>query len=110
MHCSKCGTEVSQGTSFCPHCGAQVAFYSGQQINTWLVPAILGTLFCCMPFGIVSIVFASKANSALGAGDFQQARENAEKAKIWFWVSFGVGIVASIAGIFLQILAATVAD
>ena len=62
-----------------------------QQINTWMIPAILATLLCCFPFGIVSIVFASKSQSALSVGDMYGARDNAEKAKIWFIVSVAVG-------------------
>lgn len=117
MRCSRCGTELAPGAVFCPACGNQNSFYGGQpqpqmqpqmqpQINTWLVPSVLVTIFCCLPFGIVSIVFASKANTALGIGDFQQAQENAYKAKTWFWVAFGVGIVTNIIGISLQIFAA----
>ena len=34
-----------------------------------LVWAILSTLFCCLPLGIVSIVFAAQVNGKLAAGD-----------------------------------------
>ena len=114
MNCSKCGREITEGTSFCPVCGNQVSAQTPGapvQINTWLVPAILATIFCCLPFGIVSIIFASRANSDLSAGNFQQAQMNAAKAKTWFWVAFGVGIVATVLWMIAQVIfAAAAAD
>ena len=124
MKCGKCGTELPPNASFCPVCGNQMGANPGQMppqsqfqpqshfqppqapINTWLVPAILATIFCCLPFGIVSIIFASKANSSLSIGDFQQAQENASKAKTWFWVAFGCGLVSSVLAFLIQIIAA----
>ena len=98
MRCSKCGAELPQDTSVCPACGYQMDFNDGQQmppvqIKSWLAPAILSTIFCCIPFGIVSIVFAAKANHAAGGGNFQLAQQAAKKAKTWFWISFVCGIL-----------------
>ncbi len=116
MNCSKCGKELAQDASFCPACGNQINPGAAPAptpvptapvtINTWLIPAILATVFCCLPFGIVSIVFASRANSAIGAGNYQLAQENAYKAKTWFWVAFAVGIVTSILSVIVQVAAA----
>ena len=57
-----------------------------------MAPAILTTLFCCLPLGIVAIVFAAQVGGKLKAGDYDGARDASRKAKIWCWVSFGVGI------------------
>lgn len=43
--------------------------------------AILSTLFCCLPLGIVSIIYASKVNKLYRAGDYQGAQDAADKAK-----------------------------
>ena len=64
--------------------------------NNYLVWAILGTIFCCLPFGIVSIVYASKVDGLWLAGDYFAATEAARKAKTWFWWSFGIGLTANI--------------
>ena len=48
-----------------------------------LVWAILSTLFCCLPLGIVSIVFAAQVDGKLAAGDFAGARDSSAKAKFW---------------------------
>ena len=53
------------------------------QVSNNLVWAILSTLFCCLPLGIVSIVFAAQVNTKLAAGDVAGARESADKAKKW---------------------------
>jgi hypothetical protein len=68
--------------------------YGGQpQINNNLVWAILTTVFCCLPLGIVSIVFAAQVNGKLAAGDVAGAMDSAKKAKTWAMASAGVGVV-----------------
>lgn len=52
-------------------------------VHTYLVPAILCTIFCCMPFGIVGIVYAAQVSSKLQAGDVAGARLVSGKAKSW---------------------------
>jgi hypothetical protein len=64
--------------------------------QNYLVPAILATLFCCLPGGIVSIVYAAQVNSKWDAGDYNGAVNAARNAKTWFWISFGVGIAIAI--------------
>ena len=58
----------------------------------YLVWAILTTILCCLPFGIVSIIFAAQVNSKWVAGDFSGAQSASKNAKVWAWVSFAVGI------------------
>lgn len=70
------------------------------QVPNYLVQAILTTLFCCLPTGIVAIVFASQVNNRLAAGDYPGALDSSRKAKTWSWVSFGLGI----AGVLLWLL------
>lgn len=62
-------------------------------VPNYLVPAILTTLFCCLPAGIASIVFAAQVNGKVAAGDVAGAMESSRKAKMWAWISFGVGLV-----------------
>ena len=109
MFCSKCGNQIADGTTICPNCGNTVAPGAAanvavQQINTWLIPAILVTVFCCLPLGIVSIVYAAGANSEVSNRNFVLAQEKADKAKMWFWLAFGCGIVANILAIILQVV------
>ncbi len=58
--------------------------------------AILSTLFCCLPLGIFSIVFAAQVNSKRSAGDYQGARDASDKAKkfaIWSAIAGVIVIV-----------------
>ncbi|MDR2910885.1 MAG: CD225/dispanin family protein [Bacteroidales bacterium] len=63
----------------------------------YLVWAIIATVLCCLPFGIVSIVFAAQVNSKWAAGDFTGAQISSKNAKTWAWVSFGAGLLFAIA-------------
>jgi hypothetical protein len=49
--------------------------------------AILTTLFCCLPFGIVSIVYAARVDSKYNAGDLAGSREASDSARKWAIVS-----------------------
>ena len=70
-----------------------------------LVWAILSTLCCCLPFGIVAIVYAAQVDGKYAAGDYQGAVDSANKAKTWCWVSFGIGIVVTIISVLIQVFA-----
>lgn len=74
----------------------------GQPPSNNLVWAILSTLFCCLPLGVVSIVFAAQVNGKWAAGDVAGAQESARKAKtfaLWSTIigAVGVGIYVIIA-------------
>ncbi|WNH53699.1 MULTISPECIES: CD225/dispanin family protein [Stenotrophomonas] len=66
------------------------------QVPNNLVWAILATLFCCLPGGIVSIVYAAQVNGKLAAGDIAGAQDSSEKAKKWAIYSAIAGIVVGI--------------
>ena len=55
----------------------------GPYVPNHLVWAILTTLFCCLPLGIVSIVYAAQVDGRRAAGDIATARELSHKAKMW---------------------------
>jgi hypothetical protein len=74
-----------------PSSGYGTGGHTGPPPN-YLVQAILTTLFCCLPFGIVSIVFAAQVNSKFNAGDVTGAVDVSRKAKLWAWLSFGFGL------------------
>ena len=69
----------------------------------YLVWAILTTVFCCLPFGIVSIIFAAQVNSKWQMGDYEGAKLSSKNAKLWAWISFGVGIATYILSMLLAV-------
>lgn len=175
MNCIKCYQEISEGSKFCPHCGAEQpdtasAANTDAQANTaaqpdaaasqntaaqpdaaasqdtvaqqdqntqyqdpyaqyqntytsdhqntqyqtppvyrssyepekpinwvpYLVLSIITTVCCCLPFGVVGIVYATKINSAMNAGNYEEAQKSAKTAKIWIIVAAAVGVIANI--------------
>ncbi len=61
-----------------------------------LIWAILTTILCCMPLGIVSIVYAAKVDSLWYAGRQQEAIDAAKSAGNWAIWSAVAGIVIGI--------------
>ena len=125
MFCSNCGARNEENATYCANCGnelrrietprvdvppppqpqTQTSFgpQSSQYVPNYLVPAILTTLFCCLPFGIVSIVYAAQVNGKLAAGDHQGALQSSRSAKMWAWIAFGTGLLL-IVGYFVLVL------
>lgn len=75
-----------------------------EYIPNHLVWAILSTLFCCLPLGIVSIVFASQVDGKRAAGDIAGAREASAKAKFWALLSAGLMLVPLVLYLFFILL------
>jgi len=64
----------------------------GQPPKTWLVESILVTLFCCLPFGIIGIINASKVESKFFAGAVDESLQASKDAAKWTKIGFFVGI------------------
>jgi len=60
--------------------------------KNWLVESILVTIFCCLPFGIAGIVFASQVNSKWAVNDYAGALQASKDAAKWTKIGFFVGI------------------
>ena len=78
MYCPNCGAENIDEAKFCKGCGKPMHGTPPAEVEpeperygtseslgplpempTYLAQAILVTIFCCLPFGIVSIVYAA---------------------------------------------------
>lgn len=79
-----------------------------QYVNNHLLLAILTTLFCCIPFGIVSIVYAVQSNSAMMMGDTYMAQLKADKAKFWGLLALIIGLILNVFIFFLTGMSAVV--
>lgn len=64
--------------------------------DNYLVWAILSTIFCCLPFGIVSIIYASQVNTKWQMGDYEGARQSSKNAKTWVLVSVGIVVLSGL--------------
>ena len=63
------------------------------QPKNYLVESILVTIFCCLPFGIAGIVFASQVNSKYASGDYEGAVKASDDAKKWMKWGLIAGII-----------------
>lgn len=68
--------------------------------DNYLIWAILSTLFCCLPLGIVAIIKATQVDSYWAQDKYEDAYQSAADAKRWTHIS--VGLAA--AGIAIYIL------
>ena len=75
------------------------------QIPNYLAQSILVTLCCCLPVGIPAIVYASRIDNLMRMGQYAEAQECSRKAKMWCWISFGIGIPANIIAFIFQFAA-----
>lgn len=73
----------------------------GQPIPTYLWQSIVVSFFCCLPFGIPGIVYAAKVDGLMARGDFDGARRASDSAKMWCWISFGLGLGFGLLAFFL---------
>ena len=71
------------------------------QPKNYLIESILVTIFCCQPFGIVGIVYASQVNSKFDSGDFDGAARASKEAKKWMNWGFIAGIITIVGVLFL---------
>ena len=76
-----------------PPYGVPQGGFPTQQPDSNLVWGILSTVLCCLPLGIVSIVYASKVSGLWAQGRYAEAQEasaNAKKWAIWSAVAGGM--------------------
>ena len=59
--------------------------------KTWLLESILVTCLCCLPFGIMGIVNATKIEALYSNGQYEQALYHSRQAKKWtLWGFFSM--------------------
>lgn len=116
LFCPKCGSLNQDDANNCVSCGASLQQSAGGEsaqspapqnyspqgpaaganIPNHLVWAILSTICCCLPAGIVAIVFAAQVNSKIAAGDIAGAQSSSQNALLWTYISVGLGLFSGI--------------
>jgi hypothetical protein len=110
--CQSCGKSVSKSAGTCPSCGhpqrgvvmasvptptsppAQPQVSTPPPVpNSHMVQAIIATLLCFLPFGLVAIIHAGKVDGAHARGDYGEASRRSEAAKHWVNYSVIVAVV-----------------
>lgn len=118
MFCPQCGANNADNAAVCVQCGRNfqpvttatplaatgVVIPPGATVPNYLVFAILATVLCCLPTGIPAIIYAAQVNTKLQAGDYAGAQESSKNAKMWCWISFGLGVATFVGTIGLGML------
>lgn len=113
MFCPQCGANNADTAVVCVQCGRSLQSNAptplpvtgvvqppGAEVPNYLVFAVLVTVLCCLPTGIPAIIYAAQVNGKVQMGDLAGAKAASDNAKMWCWISFGVGI----AGILLYVM------
>lgn len=61
--------------------------------NNWLWQSIVATILCCIPFGVVGIIYAAKVDSLYFDGKYGESERVAQKAKMWTLISVGAALL-----------------
>jgi len=73
-----------------------------------IIATVVSVVFCCLPHGLISLIFALQVNNKAAAGDLQGALNAAKQAKLWAIVSIIVSavwlVVALVFGVLNAIL------
>jgi predicted secreted protein len=75
-----------------------------------LVWAILSTLFCCLPLGIASIVFAAQVNGKWASGDYTGAVESSKKARTFALWGTIIGAVVAVLWLLVVVVGGVAID
>lgn len=91
MFCRKCGAPNRENAYKCTQCGELLHAVVSETVESNLAMAIAVTVLCCMPFGLVGIVYATQVNAKALAGDIAGARAAARNARTWSLLGLGFG-------------------
>ena len=74
--------------------------------ETNLVWAILCTVLCCLPLGIVAILKANKVETYYNMGNYEAALQASQDARKWSLIGAGVSLVFSILYVLFVVIVA----
>ncbi|MEN3328933.1 MAG: hypothetical protein V7638_3740 [Acidobacteriota bacterium] len=61
-------------------------------VPNYMVPSII-SLFCCLPLGIVAVIFAARVNGQVQSGDTAGALDSSRKAKMFSYIGLILGLI-----------------
>jgi hypothetical protein len=64
------------------------------QVPNYLAPAIVASVFCCLPVGVTSLAFAMQATSKAAAGEIEKAVAKARLARTFLITAIVLGLAA----------------
>src|SRR5919201_4111051 len=116
IFCTQCLTGNAEDAVYCSSCGAYLnpqgetisagefrpaPVRTGVGVPNYMVFAVLVTIFCFLPTGIVAIIYASQVNNRLIIGDVAGAKLASKNAQMWCLISLGIGLFGGLIFVFL---------
>lgn len=90
----------------------QLPAYSPSQahpaVPNYLWQSIVATVLCCIPFGVVAIVFAAKVDGLLARGDIAGAEAASKSAKTWLVAAIATGGAVVLIHLVLLVIVAVI--
>lgn len=75
-----------------------------------IIATVVSVMGCCLPHGLVSLMFAMQVGKKEAANDIEGAKNAAKQAKMWAWISIIVGalslVLSLVFGVFAGIMSA----
>lgn len=75
-----------------------------------IIATVVSVIFCCIPHGLVSLIFALQVNSKAAAGDLDGAMRSAKQAKTWAIVSIVVALIGFVIALIFGVLNAVLSS
>jgi Interferon-induced transmembrane protein len=73
-----------------------------------IVASVVSLLACCIPHGLISLIFALQVDKKAAAGDIAGATNSAKQARLWALISIILavvgGVIAVVFGLFGAII------
>lgn len=63
---------------------------NGGKPPTYLVPSLISVCCCCLPAGVVGLIYATRVDSYWNAGKHAEALDASNKARLWSFLSMGI--------------------
>ena len=103
MKCPSCGAPNPGNAYRCESCN--VTLHEGvEPFASPLLGAILTTLFCCTPFGVVAIVYSVNAKTQAQQSNMIGAGLHAQEARKWIKWSVICWFIAALFGVVIQLV------
>jgi len=100
MFCRKCGSKNDDNAWKCVTCGADMHELRQEKVKpkNYMVFSVL-LLLSCIPTALISFFYGLRVNKSFLNGNYDEMETYSQKAKMWVWISFALGIIITLISI-----------